>query len=143
MDTARHAVTVFAAGFLATLLFHQGVFALLYGVGIVPMPPFNLEPTEPLGVPSVLSLAFWGGLWALPVWAAVQRRPADRQLWPTVGLGAVGPSLVAYFVVFPIKGIELPFLLFLPIALLLNGAWGFGVWWLVRRLGGSVDSVSV
>jgi hypothetical protein len=41
-------------------------------------------------------------------------------------LGALLPSLVAWFVVFPLKGIALSSTLVFG-ALLLNGAWGLGV----------------
>ena len=41
-------------------------------------------------------------------------------------LGALLPSLVAWFVVFPIKGIGLSSALIIG-ALILNGLWGLGV----------------
>lgn len=53
----------FIAAFLATLIFHQGLFGLFYLADILPKAPYNMTPTGPLGVPSVLSLALWGGLW--------------------------------------------------------------------------------
>ncbi|MCB0420549.1 MAG: hypothetical protein KDD61_06120, partial [Bdellovibrionales bacterium] len=42
-------------------------------------------------------------------------------------MGALGPTIVAFFVVFPIKGVDVP-ISFFPVGLLLNGAWGFGLW---------------
>ena len=41
----------FAAGFLSTLIFHQGLLGLLFLAGVTPRAPFNLAPTAPLGVP--------------------------------------------------------------------------------------------
>ena len=51
-------VKAFVAGFLATLVFHQGLLALLHAAAVVPVSPYNWAPSAPLGVPAVLSLAF-------------------------------------------------------------------------------------
>lgn len=127
----------FIAGFLATLVFHQGLVALLHAAGIVPFAAFNLAPTEPLGVPAVLSLAFWGGLWGVVLWLLVRRFRGARRWLLALAIGAVGPTAVALLVVFPLKGVDVR-LAMVPIGLLLNGAWGLGTLLLVgalRRLG--------
>src|SRR3546814_1329537 len=49
-DPARLTV-MFVAAFLATLIFHQGMFAILHAAGLIPAPPFPMAPTEPFGVP--------------------------------------------------------------------------------------------
>ncbi|MCU5788408.1 hypothetical protein [Alloalcanivorax marinus] len=118
-------VKSFAAGALATLVFHQGLLALLYFLGVAPVAPYNWSATEPLGVPVVLSLAFWGGVWALPLWWLVRYKPT-RLFWlVSLLFGAIAPTVVAMLLVFPLKG--------LPVSgatwaggLLLNGAWGLG-----------------
>jgi hypothetical protein len=66
-------IKAFVAGFLATLIFHQGLFAVFYLAGAAPAAPFNLTPVPPLGVPSVISLAFFGGLWGVAIWAIAGR----------------------------------------------------------------------
>ncbi|WP_395788404.1 hypothetical protein [Aquimonas sp.] len=116
----------FIAGFLATLIFHQGVLGLLYLAGRVAMAPWNLTPVPPLGVPQVISLAFWGGLWGIALWALIRSRRGVSYWALAIALGALLPSLVAWFVVFPLKGIALSATLVFG-ALLLNGAWGLGV----------------
>jgi hypothetical protein len=55
----------FIAGFLATLIFHQVVVALLWWAGVAPFGPFSMAATQPFGVPAVISLAFWGGVWGI------------------------------------------------------------------------------
>ena len=55
----------FLSGAGAALIFHQLGLGLLHLVGITPLVPYSLAPVPPFGVPQVLSLAFWGGLWAL------------------------------------------------------------------------------
>ena len=123
----------FVAGFVATLVFHQGLLALLYARGISPRPAWNMTATVPLGVPQVISLAFWGGIWAIAIGFGL-----GRLGWSGAGVfivaGAVLPSLVALGIVFPAKG--------LPVdgktvfgALLLNAAWGLGVVLILRLLG--------
>lgn len=116
----------FVSGFLATLIFHQGVLGLLYLAGAVTVAPWNLTAVPPLGVPQVISLAFWGGLWGIVLWALIRGRRGATYWAAAIALGALLPSLVAWFVVFPLKGIALSGTLVVG-ALLLNGAWGLGV----------------
>ncbi|ODU45223.1 hypothetical protein [uncultured Aquimonas sp.] len=116
----------FVAGFLATLFFHQGGLWLLGLTGRTAAAAWNLTPVGPLGVPSVLSLAFWGGLWGIALWALIRRSAGARFWMLAIVLGALLPSLVAWFVVFPLKGIELSSPLIIG-ALILNGLWGLGV----------------
>ena len=116
----------FAAGFIATLAFHQGLFALFHAAGMVPMPAFNISPTAPLGVPAVLSLAFWGGVWGWPVGWLIRSQVGARYWLKAVGFGAIGPSAVAMLLVFPLKGYPVDAKTIAG-ALLLNGAWGFGL----------------
>lgn len=120
----RHALN-FTAGFLATFLFHQGTVGLLYLLGIVPNPPFNLTETAPFGVPAVISSAFFGGLWGVLIALLVRAQP-NFQFWlKWILFGAVGPTAVAFLIVFPLKGIEFkPFMI--PFGLLFNGMWGLG-----------------
>ncbi|NMT63662.1 hypothetical protein [Marinobacter orientalis] len=116
----------FVSGFLATLIFHQGLFALFYLVGIVPSAPFNLNPVPPLGVPAVFSLAFFGGLWGLVLWAILRRFNGVRFWLGNVIVGAIGPTAVAMLVVFPLKGLAVSAQTWIG-GLMLNGFWGLGV----------------
>lgn len=130
----RHALgTVlagFAAGFVAALVFNQIALAILNVVGVTPAMPYVLRPVPPFGVPAVLSLAFWGGIWG-SVLAFLQRGfPRGAGYWIAALLfGAVVPTLVAWFVVAPLKG--------LPVAAgwdparmavgpIINAAWSVG-----------------
>ncbi|MBL8251465.1 MAG: hypothetical protein JNK31_07340 [Candidatus Competibacter sp.] len=120
----------FVAGFLATLIFHQFTLAALWAAGLAPFAPFSLAPTSPLGVPAVLSLAFWGGIWGIVLAAIEARFPPRGGYWlAAFAFGALAPSLVAWFVVLPLKGRPAgggwppPLLV---TALLINGAWGLG-----------------
>lgn len=126
----------FLAGFFSTLVFHQGTLAILHAVGATPRAPFSMERTAPLGVPAVFSLSFWGGLWGIALWLVISRfqDSAGYWLWALL-LGAIAPSLVALFVVLPLKGQPVagggkPSLI--VSALMLNGMWGIGVAVLMR-----------
>jgi hypothetical protein len=137
----RHArwksrLEAFVAGFLSTLWFHQGTLALLHGAGLVARAAYPMAPTYPLHVPAVISLAFWGGMWAVALYSLTGRL---RTAWGSYGawtvLGAVLPSIVALFVVLPLKGAPIaggwsPTVI--ATALLLNGVWGFGAALLLR-----------
>src|SRR3990170_7490205 len=65
MMTLGWAAMAFVAGFVSVLIFHQGVWALYGAAGKAPGPAWNRAPVPPLGVPAVLSSAFWGGLWGI------------------------------------------------------------------------------
>ncbi|KKO09575.1 hypothetical protein LCGC14_0030680 [marine sediment metagenome] len=119
----------FIAGFLAVFCFHQPALGLLNAAGIVPIAPFSLTPTAPFGVPSVVSGAFFGGLWAI-VMIAVLNRLGSALIWLKAALfGGVALTSVALLLVFPLKGY--PFdVAQLPgrfmIGFVLNALWGIG-----------------
>jgi hypothetical protein len=124
----------FVAGFLATLIFHQGLFGLLYLAGIVPVPPFNMGPVPPFGAPAILSLAFFGGLWGLPIWAIIRDLGTAAHWSMAIILGAIGPTLVAMLVVFPLKGMDVSAQTWVG-GLLLNGFWGLGLAFFMKLMG--------
>lgn len=129
MKLARLLLLGFVAGFLAVLIFHQSLWYLLNAVGLIPpdRPAWPLDPIPPYGVPSVLSKAFWGGIWGAAL-APLLQGLGGRAYWAGwIMIGAVALSLVAFFVMPPIKGEPIPALWprFLA-ALLVNAAWGFG-----------------
>ncbi len=129
----------FAAGFLSTLIFHQGLIAILFATGVIPMAAYNMKPTAPLGVPSVISLAFFGGLWGILIWKLIQKFSRQSQIIRAIIYGAVGPTVVAFVVVFPLKGMH-PGLSFFFMGLILNGLWGFGLWLLMMPKFKSIGS---
>ena len=118
------------AGFLAVFVFHQPMLALLTAIGLAKASVYAMDPSAPFGVPRVISLALWGGIWGI-VFALVEWRiPRGAQYWVYAFVfGAIFPTLVAWFVVAPLKA--------QPVAggwqasrmltgLLINGAWGLG-----------------
>lgn len=136
----------FAAGFLAVLVFHQGTAFLLnvHGNNVPELvswlgrtgPAFNMMPVPPFGVPTVISQAFWGGLWGIALAALLRAAPVPDMLTGFL-FGAILVTLVAFTVVAQAKG--------LPMfaggnrqvwlrAALLNGAWGWGTAALFRPL---------
>src|SRR4051794_21027994 len=133
---AADAAMGFVAGFLATLVFHQLTAAALAVAGLSPSWPYQMRPVPPLGVPQVLSLAFWGGLWGILYPFLLPRLPGGlpRWLWAII-VGAVGPSLVAWFVVAPLKGLP-PMAGGNPLGiargLVVNGMWGLGTFVFLR-----------
>lgn len=134
MSTRQQWLQAFTGGFIATLVFHQGVLALFWLAGAIPAMPWNMNPVPPLGIPQVISLAFWGGLWGLPVWWLIRRWQGAPYWLSAVAIGAVGPTLVAMLVVFPMKGIEVNAAKVVG-GLIVNAAWGLGlaVWMQLNR----------
>jgi hypothetical protein len=101
----RRLPLAFVAGFLAVLLFHQPMLGVLHALGVTALTPYPMGTTLPFGVPRVLSLAFWGGIWALPLDLLLDglRRRASYW-WTALLFGALGPSAVNWLVVLPLKG---------------------------------------
>lgn len=134
--TLGTAAVAFAAGFISVLIFHQGMWALLRAAGLGPGPAWNLTPVPPLGIPSVISSAFWGGLWGIVLLYLLPLAAPSMGYWAAaIVLGAVMTSFVALFIVAPLKGRPIagggnP--LAWAFALLVNAAWGFGVALLLR-----------
>lgn len=130
----------FAAGALAVPVFHQTALFLLHAAGVGPA-AWNMTPVPPLGVPALLSAAFWGGLWgsALALAEPFFPRGAGPYWLAALAFGAVLPTLVVWTVVLPLKGVPLGAALAWPsivIGPVVNGAWGVGAALLLRMLGG-------
>ncbi len=133
----------FVAGFIAVLVFHQGTAWLLYNFGndipsVVSFfgrtnAPFNMAATKPLGVPVVISQAFWGGVWGI-VLASILRRARLPDLMFGAIFGALALTFVAVTLVPYLKGLptwngNIPWR-----GLLYNGAWGWGAALMLRPL---------
>jgi len=121
----------FVAAFLATLTFHQIGLELLHIVRLTQAVAYNTRPVPPFGVPQVVSLAFWGGLWGI-VFVLVEpwlaRCPGGYWVGAIV-FGAIVPTLVAWFVVLPVKGLPMGFGFHFPgilVGPIVNGLWGLG-----------------
>ncbi|MBI1776265.1 MAG: hypothetical protein HYR63_13040 [Proteobacteria bacterium] len=99
----------FVAGFLSVLVFHQGANSIAYLLGWNPNPAYAMRAVPPLGVPQVISLAFWGGVW-FSVFAAVSSR-LPQSLRSGAGFfiaaivfGGLFISTFNWFVLAPLRG---------------------------------------
>lgn len=131
----------FVAGALSVLVFHQGMLAILHAAGVTPSAPLPMGPTSPFGIPQVLSLMFWGGVWGMAYVTTDRRLPrGGGSVWAAALFGAIAPTLVAGLVVSPLKGQPVAFggaPAAMLTAVLVNAAWGAGTALLlmaVRRL---------
>ena len=130
----------FMAGFLSVLIFHQPVLILLKAIALAPdkLTPYAMSATTPLAIPRVFSLAFWGGIWGLVLAIAIVSIGEFNYWLSGLIIGALGPSLVNWFVVLPLKGQPVGGGWAIPgvvTALIINGAWGLGTVLLFRLLG--------
>jgi hypothetical protein len=135
--SVRRVLLAFVAGFIATFVFHQGGLALLNQLGLTDRAPYSMASTRPFGVPQVVSLAFWGGVWGILLAMFLGTRKKGWFLRAFI-FGALLPTAVALFVAMPLKG--------QPVAggfdpqlivggVILNGLWALGAALIYRLLG--------
>jgi len=122
----KHPFAAFAAGFFATLCFHQPALWLLNLFDFVDRAPYAMKAVPPLGVPSVISLSFWGGIWGIILVAALGRL-RNNFIPASIAFGAIFPTLAARFIAAPLKHESMtvtPKLI--ATGLIVNAAWGLG-----------------
>lgn len=126
----------FMAGALAAILCHQAMLAFLGSIGWTQVSAYSFAPTAPLGVPRIISLTFWGGVWGM-IFIYIQARvPRDGWYWVfAIFLGALMLSAMNWFIWSPLKGNPVaagweP--LRMRVGLLVNGAWGLGTALIIR-----------
>jgi hypothetical protein len=124
-------IRLFVTGALSVLLFQMGALAILNAIGQTQGVPFAYTPTKPLGIPQIWSFCFWGGVWALAFGCVEKYFPRGLPYYLCAVLfGIVGPVMVLWFIVMPLKG--------LPVAagldpgrmltqLIIHGCYGLGV----------------
>ena len=122
-------VLAFIAGALAVPVFHQILLLVLYVAKIVPFAPFNWTPTKPFGIPDIISISFWGGVWGVIFALTVRRWFSGTAYWIAAAvIGGVVLTLVFMFMVWPLKigGLPPDMVGLFVIGFLLNAAWGIG-----------------
>jgi hypothetical protein len=101
----QRALLGFLAAAIAVLTFHQGMILFLRSTGQLGIPAtaavWNMSP-NPFGVPQILNLCFWGGLYGVVfgIFAPRFRLP----MWFCGFLAGFAAVLVGFFVVAAIKG---------------------------------------
>lgn len=128
----------FIAGFLATVLFHQEFLELLFQLHIIAKKPFSMAPTAPFGVPSFISLSFFGGLWGIAGVLIFKKYIQQKRFWLFLTIfGGIFPPLVAVLVVFPAKHMDVNSMLspgFILLMFLVNAIWGLGTAFITKIL---------
>ena len=128
----------FIAAVMSVLIFHQGMWAALHTLalpGLGMPPPYPIDPIPPWGIPRIINLCFWGGLYGIVFGLILPRLTAP--LWLCgLGLGVIA-ALVGILVVPAVKGLPIGsgwILLNWVRSLLINGFWGIGVGLILPQL---------
>lgn len=137
---SRWLLTGFVAGALAVLVFHQGALAMLHAMGITDRGAYPMQATAPFGIPQIWSLASWGAVWGVILALVLQRMDGPPLVFAAIVFGAIVPTLVAWFVVAPLKGQPMAGgfkAAAMATALIVNAAWGLGTGALLLLFGRS------
>src|SRR6266404_9289423 len=95
----------FVAGFISVLTFHQAMRGVLHLAGLTQATSYSMRATSPFGVPMVLSLAFWGGIWGIVLCFIEPRFPHGLAYLASGFLfGAIAPTVVSWFILAPLRG---------------------------------------
>lgn len=128
---ATRIVLGFIAAAISVLTFHQAMWEALHVLnlpGLGMPPPYPTRPVPPFGVPLILDLCFWGGLYGIVFGLLLPRMTAPLWLCGLV-LGIIA-ALVGMLVVPAIKGLPIG-AGWVPLnwlrSFLINGFWGIGV----------------
>ena len=122
----RRVLAGFCAAVVATLTFHQAMWALLYLVGLMGA-PFPLVANR-FGIPLVVSICIWRGLWGAAYGAAAAWHLKPAWLSGLVFGVVVGAcEWVSAFLRSGEWVLSRELWLYLMQALLVNGSWGVGL----------------
>jgi hypothetical protein len=131
MNASARAVLGFIAAAISVLIFHQGMWAAPHALnlpGLGMPPPFPTRPIPPFGVPQIVDLCFWGGLYGIVFGLLLPGLP--RPLWVSGLVMGLIAALVGMFVVPAIKGLPVGngwLLMNWVRSFLINGFWGIGL----------------
>lgn len=131
----RTVIVGFVAGALSVLIFHQFGFWLSNELGYTRSVIYNMRGVPPWGVPTIVSSAFWGGLWGIVAAFLVPRLPgALAGVLGWILFAAIIVAIVNWTVVLPIKSgrFNMPGLPIIVVLPLVYGLWGFGMWLIAR-----------
>jgi hypothetical protein len=134
----RYLLLGFLAGAISVPIFHQLTVLALHSAGLVPNAPWSMRPVPPLGVPTILNQAFWGGMWGLLFGLIMTRVPRSRAIIVGIAVGMLGAAMVNLTLLPWLRGQPMPVG---DIArwwrpMLINGVWGLGMGVIFTALAG-------
>jgi len=117
----------FFAGALAVPFAHHIALAAFYAAKIAPYRPYSFERTKPFGVPQLISLMFWGGVWGIVLGLALMHVSTPRTWWIAAAvIGAIAPTIVAG-IILRARGTRIkPTPMLVICGFVVNAAWGLG-----------------
>jgi len=135
-DSLRTVLVGFIAGAVGVLVFHQLGFFISNELGFTKVQLYNSRPVPPWSVPTIVSAAFWGGLWGVVAAFLVPRMPgalAGPLGW--ILFAGIVVTLVNWLVVAPLKSAPIGYGFRMPgpvVVPLVYAFWGFGMWLIAR-----------
>jgi len=125
---AKRAAFGFLAAAIAVLTFHQGMWEILHLTGMGMPSWFPMDPVPPWGVPKLLNLCFWGGLYGIAFGLLMPK--FSLPMWLCGLITGLIAAIVGLLLVPAIKGLPVG-AGWIPMnwvkSFLINGSWGLGL----------------
>ena len=113
------------AGAVSALTFHAFAWWVFYLLGMQQLAPYPMIPNA-FGVPLILSLAFWAGVWGIVMVLIAPR--ITQPFWVVCVIVSLAASVVQAFALPPLRGGSINWnLVGILRAFVVNGVWGIGV----------------
>jgi hypothetical protein len=85
-DTLKRTILGFVVAAISVLTFHAAAWEAFHLFDLMP-PPYPTRGVPPFGVPQIISLCFWGGVWGALFGLILPTLPNSLPMW-VKGLGA-------------------------------------------------------
>lgn len=99
----------FLAGVIATLTVHEALKCVMVDAGFLQATPWDMSPSTLFGLPKIVGLSLWGGVWGSILAMIFGNVPTGSMTIRGALFGIIGPALLGAFLWIPLINGQPPF----------------------------------